>query len=349
MRQSATSTTSTPLDFSRELARYGPEQAGELGPRLAAHYCRTWATGHYENFTVVSLLLPRRYRQDFANLYAFCRWSDNLADEIPDPRERARLLDWWQSELDRCFAGRARHPVLLALQSTVARYDLDKEPFADLLSAFRQDQAVFRYETHQQLEAYCLRSAAPVGRILLHMAGVHEQEARPMSDQICIGLQLANFCQDMARDAKLGRIYAPGCLWEVHGVTEEMLLAGQCTAELQSLLGDWVARGREQLLQGWPLLNMVPRWLQASLDLFVRGGLEILQVIERAEWDVWTCRPTLSKWTKGRLVARSLWARSFLSRRLSSPACDGALRPNRRLGSLTLGPSGDRTEVRRHG
>jgi squalene synthase HpnC len=220
--------------------------------------------------------------------------------------ESLRLLDWWSDQLQRCYSGKPIHPVMVALQTTIRKFELPPEPLGDLLSAFRQDRVLTRYEDESEILNYCSRSANPVGRILLRMAGVTDATAVELSDKICTGLQLANFCQDVSRDAELGRIYAPRSLWQAHGVTEEMLLARRATPELKAMLKTWVGTAGAQFLAGWALVKMVPGWLRTDVDLFVRGGLAILGQIDAASYDVWSHRPTVSKWTKGRLLASSL-------------------------------------------
>jgi squalene synthase HpnC len=299
MLQSDQSTSVEPSFFLRELAILGPDQPPSAWSLpQAQQYCRTWAARSYENFTVVSLLLPRRLRQDFQNIYAYCRWSDNLADEISEPEESLRLLDWWQQQLWLCNSGRPGHPVLVALQDTIQRHQLPMQPFEDLLSAFRQDQAVVRYATADDLADYCRRSANPVGRILLHLARASDAGNVELSDQICTALQLANFCQDMSRDAHINRIYAPQSLWAEHAVDEAMLLRRQPTPELQNMLAAWVSSARRGFHAGWPLVDRVPTWLATDVDLFVRGGMSILDAIECADYDVWTRRPTVAKFRK---------------------------------------------------
>jgi phytoene/squalene synthetase len=155
-------------DFEVELSRWGPESPS-APPSLADSraYCRFLATGHYENFPVVSLLLPKPLHQHFYNVYAYCRWSDDLGDETGDPQRALALLGWWRGELEACYAGQARHPVFVALAETIREFDIPRQPLTDLLSAFEQDQTVREYDTYPQLLDYCRRSADPVGRLVL--------------------------------------------------------------------------------------------------------------------------------------------------------------------------------------
>ena len=175
----------------------------------AVEYTRWLATHHYENFHVVTFLLPRRLHQDFYNVYAFCRWADDLGDEIGDRAESLRLLEWWKRELDAMYEGRTQHPVFVALQDTVERHNLPKAPFADLIRAFVRDQMVTRYRTFEELYDYCRYSANPVGRLVLHLCGYSDQQRQRLSDATCTGLQLANFWQDVAVDWDKDRVYIP--------------------------------------------------------------------------------------------------------------------------------------------
>lgn len=303
-------------DFSEQLARFGPEtissgtaaENSELALREAETYCRWVAETHYENFQIASFLLPRLLRRDFHNIYAYCRWSDDLGDEVGDPQKASQLLDWWREQLDCLFAGEPNHhPVMRALAGTLQRHALPKQPFADLLSAFLQDQHKFRYDSMSELEDYCRRSADPVGRLVLGLAGAADDPQNLwLSDSICTGLQLANFCQDMRRDAAIGRIYAPRELWQQHGVTEGELLAGRPLPHMQAMLEEFVELAENYLDRGFELVRRVPRWLALDVRLFRAGGLAILSEIERAKFDVWTERPEVSRWRKGKLLIGAL-------------------------------------------
>jgi squalene synthase HpnC len=166
----------------------------------AERYTRRLATHHYENFNVVSWLLPHRLHQHFYNLYAYCRWADDLGDEIPDPGKALALLNEWDQELRDCYAGEPSHPVFIALRETISALDIPIEPFSDLLVAFRQDQTVRRYETWNDVFAYCRYSANPVGRLVLYLCGYRDAVRQRLSDATCTALQLANFWQDITRD-----------------------------------------------------------------------------------------------------------------------------------------------------
>ena len=176
--------------FSDDLARYGPgTKFPPLSPAESRRYCRRLARRHYENFAVLSLFLPRRLRQHVANVYAYCRWADDLADEIGDLQRSLELLDWWEAQIGDCYQGRAAHPVFTALSETIQKFHIPAEPFRDLLVAFRQDQRQTRYETAEDLLEYCRHSANPVGRLVLSLGECRDAEMDRLSDAICSGLQ----------------------------------------------------------------------------------------------------------------------------------------------------------------
>ena len=184
-----------------------PQSAPSLDQ--AQEYCRRLARTHYENFSVATWFLPKHLRQDFLNVYAYCRISDDLGDEVGDARAALALLDEWQAELDACYEGNPRHPVFVALAETVTKFEIPKHEFSDLLIAFRQDQTVTRFETFDDVLAYCRYSANPVGHLVLYLCGYHDAERQQLSDYTCTALQLANFWQDVSVDYGKGRIYLP--------------------------------------------------------------------------------------------------------------------------------------------
>jgi squalene synthase HpnC len=277
----------------------------------AQAYCRRLATSHYENFPLVSCLLPRALHQHFYNVYAYCRWSDDLADELGDPARSLELLDWWQGQLDACYAGRASHPVFIALADTIGEFQIPREPFADLLSAFKQDQHVQRYDTFDELRDYCRRSADPVGRLVLFLARQHTPQNVAWADSICTGLQLANFWQDVRRDQAIGRVYLPREDRLQFGYSDEELERRVTNPAFLSLMEFEVARAREFLLGGLPLIPHLPGRLQIDIELFARGGLRILERIEQIGYRVWDVRPVVTKRDFATLflgcVARKMW------------------------------------------
>lgn len=270
--------------------------------------CRAIARRHYENFTVATRLVPHRLRQHLANVYAFARWSDDLADES-DSRvaARAALADW-RARLERCFDGRPDHPVFVALAGTIRQTGLTIEPFSHLLDAFEQDQVMARYPDRSTLLDYCRRSANPVGRIVLALEGCRDPAHVELSDAVCTGLQLVNFWQDLKRDRLAGRVYLPADDMRRHGVEEAMLDAGRAAPQLVQLLRDEVAWACDCLRRGMPLADVAPVSLRPAIDMFVRGGLAIADAIGRAGFDTIARRPTVSRRTKIRLAAGAWWS-----------------------------------------
>ena len=276
-------------------------------PTLAeAHvYCERLARSHYENFSVASWFLPRRLRQHFYNVYAYCRISDDLSDEVGDPAQSLELLDGWESELEACYTGIARHPVFVALAETVNTCEIPKQTFADLLIAFRHDQRVSRYETFQDVLGYCRYSANPVGQLVLYLCGYRDSERQRLSDFTCTALQLANFWQDVAVDFAKGRIYLPLGDLRLCKVSEEDIAEGRATPQFIELMEFEVGRARQWFAQGLPLIDKVDDELAIDIELFSRGGLAILSAIERQGYDVLHRRPVISKARKLSLVARA--------------------------------------------
>lgn len=292
--------------MSISLQQYGPNLVSPVPMPEALDYCRRLARSHYENFALASLLVPGRMRQHIYNLYAFCRWADDLGDEVGEPARSLELLDWWGNELEACFAGRAVHPVYVALSRTIAEFELPIHPFRDLISAFRQDQTVTRYGTYGQLLDYCRRSANPVGRLYLRMFGYQDEERTRLSDCTCTALQLANFWQDVARDLAKGRIYLPLEDMERFGYSEAELLAGECNQQFVCLMRFEVERTRELFAEGLPLARMVNRRVRRDIQLFSQGGLAVLDLIERQGYDTLSRRPALSRARKLGLFVRRL-------------------------------------------
>jgi len=302
-----------------ELARYGPDAAHEpVEPAAARAYVRRLALGHYENFSVLSWFVPRELRGDFAAVYAFCRWADDLGDELGDgagDRERGeRLLGWWRAGLERCFAGEAEHPVYVALGETVARHRLPIEPFADLIDAFVQDQRVRRYGTWAEAIDYCRRSADPVGRIVLRLWGHRDAELDRLSDRTCTALQLVNFWQDVRRDIlERDRVYLPAEIADRHGLDIEAMAADlRAGRSIDRHAGAARASVREAcertaplFAEGRGLIDRVEARHRPTLALFSMGGEAVLGAIERSGYETLRGRPSLSKATKGRLLARA--------------------------------------------
>jgi squalene synthase HpnC len=256
-------------------------------------YCRQLATAHYENFVVASKIVPGRLRLDLMRFYAFCRTTDDLGDESSSREEALMRLARWREETEAFFAGAAPvHPVLIALEDTVAHYGLDKHPFVDLIAANEQDQRVLHYETWPQLHAYCMLSAAPVGRVVLRFFGIANPVTEKLSDDVCIGLQLANHAQDVSRDSRIGRRY----------LLQEDIDRGGTQAAVRAL----VERARTLLASGKTLERMTPGVLRLQLALYRLGGLAICDAIARIGYRTEVTRPSVSKRTKMGILVRAV-------------------------------------------
>ncbi len=266
-----------------------------LADGVPADLCAKLARGHYENFTVGSIFLPAALRKHVYNIYAYCRVCDDLGDETGDSHLSLRLLDWWRQELRDTYRGEPGHPVFKALKETIERFELPIEPFEDLISAFIQDQTIKRYQTYEQLLDYCARSANPVGRIFLMLMGYRDDARQVLSDSICTALQLANFWQDVAVDYGKGRIYIPLEDLERFGYNEAELRNHAVNASFVKLMAFEVARAREFFERGQPLHKMITGPGAADVELFSKGGLALLDSIERHNYDVFTRHITVSK------------------------------------------------------
>jgi len=279
----------------------------------AETYTRWLATHHYENFHVVSWLLPKRLHQDFYNVYSYCRWADDLGDEMGDPNESLRLLAWWRGELEAMYAGQVKHPVFVALRGTVERYNIPRKPFEDLIRAFEQDQTVTRYGNWDELFEYCRYSANPVGRLVLYLCGYSDAERQKLSDSTCTALQLANFWQDVTVDWEKGRVYVPLDVLARHGATAGDIAARRPTPGFRAAMREVVERARGLFSDGLPLAGMVDRRLALDIELFSRGGMRILDKIEAQHYDVLSRRPAISKTERVWLLLGSL-ARAAMTR-----------------------------------
>jgi squalene synthase HpnC len=275
----------------------------------AQAWCKHLAETHYENFHVASWFLPERLRKHFQSIYAYCSVSDDLGDEVGNQEQSLALLDLWGSELDACYRGEARHPVFVALADTIRECEIPKEPFADLLVAFRQDQKVTRFETMEDVLGYCRYSANPVGRLVLYVCGYRDAERFALSDSTCSALQLANFWQDVRVDWQKDRVYFPQEDMRRFGVTDETIAEGVMTPGFRELMKYEVEYARDLFRKGAPLIGMVDRELAMDLDLFTRGGMEILRAIEAQGYDVLRARPSIPKGRKMMLMLHALRAK----------------------------------------
>jgi squalene synthase HpnC len=306
-----------------QLAEFGPGRVGPgiappMGEAEAVAWCKALAVGHYENFSVLSSLVPERLRPDFAAVYAFCRWADDLGDEAGTAgEERLALLAWWRGELEACYAGAPRHPVFVALRPAVVRHAIPVRPFDDLIRAFELDQTRTRWETWDELVGYCALSADPVGRIVLALFGQATPVRNAMSDRICTALQVVNHVQDVQRDLlERDRIYLPREFTRAIPEFEPRLLAAARAghapdhtflAEYRAAVRPVVDRCHALFAEGRALLPTLSGEAMPVVRLFVEGGEHVLRAIE--DWNLDTCihRPRLGRATKAMLVARAWW------------------------------------------
>ncbi|MBM3995547.1 MAG: squalene synthase HpnC [Planctomycetes bacterium] len=306
--------------FLHELARWGPQaHYGGVSRERAQAYCSRLARTHYENFSVASLLLPRRLLPHFHAIYAYCRWADDLGDETGGGQLALDLLQWWREELLSCYAGKPHHPVMVALAGTIERFAIPSTPFLDLLLAFEQDQTVKRYETHEQLLGYCRYSANPVGHLVLYLCECFDERTANLSDAICTALQLTNFWQDVSRDLDIGRVYLPTEDRRRFDYSDADLEARRFNSAFAGLMRFEVDRTRVLFEAGLPLVDLVPEDVQTDIELFAQGGMSILRKIEAIGYDVWQSRPVLPHWQKltlmGRVFAKHWWRRLWSSTR----------------------------------
>lgn len=269
-------------------------------------YTRWLATHHYENFHVVSVLLPKALHQDFYNVYAFCRWADDLGDEIGDKQESLRLLSWWREELHAMYGGEVVHPVFVALRTTVQKHEIPREPFDRLITAFVQDQTVTRYPNFQDLFEYCVNSANPVGHLVLYLCGYRDAERQRLSDFTCTALQLANFWQDVTVDLGKDRVYLPLDLLAKHNYTVDELFALRFDSRFQAVMREAVEVADDLFRKGLPLIETVNRRLALDLELFSRGGMKVLDKIRAQGYDVLKRRPEVTKAERVALMLRCL-------------------------------------------
>src|SRR5215471_11508472 len=280
-----------------------PDSAPSL--KDAQAYCERLARTHYENFSVATWFLPKNLRQHFYNVYSYCRISDDLGDEVGDPQQSLQMLDQWERALDACYSGTPRHPVFVALAETVRQFKIPKHEFSDLLIAFRRDQTVTRFEAFNDILGYCRYSANPVGHLVLYLCGYNDAERQQLSDYTCTALQLANFWQDVMVDYAKGRIYIPLEDLRRCSVTEDDITCRRPTPQFIGLMKFQVQRAREWFDRGLPLVKKVNKELAIDIELFSRGGQEILNAIERQGFDVLSSRPVISKSRKLWLVLRA--------------------------------------------
>ncbi len=265
--------------------------AAVLSAAEAYAWCGRLARSHYENFSIASWLMPSAMRPHMHAIYAYAR----VADDFADVDKSLDKLDAWEHELDAAYAGAPRHPVFVALAETVRRFEIPREPFADLLRAFRSDVNFSGFETVDELLDYARYSANPAGRLVLYLFGYRDAERQRLSDLVCSGLQLANFWQDVAVDFANGRIYLPRRDLERYGVTADDLRTGRVTSGFVNLMRHEIEFARDLLVRGADLSRMVDRRLRRDILMFAGGGLAILHAIEKIDYDVFNQRPKLGK------------------------------------------------------
>jgi squalene synthase HpnC len=316
--------------FAADISRFGPAQTESVSLEAARAYCRRLALGRYENFSVLSPLVPEDRRDDFAAIYAFARWADDLGDEAGSRERAVELLAWWRGELEKMAAGEARHPVFVALAPTVARRGLDLGLFRDLVAAFELDQVKDRYATWDEVLGYCKLSANPVGRLVLATLGERCDDAMlAASDATCTALQLTNHWQDIRRDwVERRRVYVPADMHEIADFDarlERTIAQGfSCDATFFSdsrrLVRRLVAKTWDLWEAGEPLVASVRPESRPLIWLFAAGGRSVLREIERWNCETVLERPRLTKFRKLTLV---LGAVASLRLGLRLPALPG--------------------------
>ena len=298
--------------------------APTIGLDDAYRFCAQSARSHYENFNVGGWITPRDKLPHVHAIYAWCRMVDDLGDEVNPEQEptqsvsdgridstvsqhRLDRLDWWESELDLVYSGQPTHPVNVAIQHTVARFEIPKDPFRRLIHANRLDQGAGRFATLNDVLDYCTYSANPVGHLYLYLFGYSDTERQRLADNTCTALQLTNFWQDVSRDYhERGRIYLPQQDMARFGATESDIASGHASNEFRALLSHECEYARQLFRDGAPLVDSLEPDARLPVALFTRGGVAILDAIHKQSYDVLTARPSLSKSKKARLLASAL-------------------------------------------
>ena len=306
------------------LHRWGPDSPVSMTQSDASHWCAQFTRAHGENFSVLSAVLPHASRQDFCAIYAFCRWADDLGDEAQSPEQALQLLAWWRGELQACYAGQPKHPIMIALAPVIARHALPETLFDKLIQAFEWDNRQNRWESLEELTRYCAMSADPVGRLVLAVLGEPRDESiSQLSDCTCTALQLVNHWQDVRRDLlERDRVYLPKDAWkDIPDFHQRLLLTAQrgWAADLDFLPAyrDMLAKlcdSTEQLFdRGDALLSNISTTSRPVIGLFSAGGRGVLNHIR--QWDFETCirRPKMGRVEKLFLVSKA-WISSRMNR-----------------------------------
>lgn len=276
-------------------------------------YCEQLARGHYENFPVGSVLVPSNRRKHVYSIYAFARTADDFADEGYEAdisvETRMARLEEWQKKLQDSYRGVADDPIFIALSETIRELRLPVALFEDLLSAFKQDVTKTRYRDFDEVLDYCSRSANPVGRLILLLFDYRDEKLHRMSDDVCTGLQLANFWQDVSIDIRKDRIYLPADEMAHYDVTEDDLRSGRFTERYASLMKYQVERTHEIFNRGRMLPKLVSGRLAIELRLTWLGGMRVLERIEEQGYDTLRSKPMITFLDKIRLIVQSLLTR----------------------------------------
>ena len=304
------------------LEQWGPSACASMSPvSLMSHseataWCAQLTNARSENFPVLSSLLPEKSQPDFAAIYAFCRWADDLGDEAQSPEQALELLAWWRDELRQCYHGQAKHPIFIALQPVIARHELPENLFDELIQAFEWDNRQTRWESLEELTRYCALSANPVGRLVLAVLGESRDESlAQLSDCTCTALQLVNHWQDVKRDLlQRERVYLPrDASRDIPDFESRLLITARrgWAADLEFLPAyrDMLSKlcdHTEQLFdRGDALLRTLSPVSRPVIGLFTAGGRGVLTHIR--QWDFETCirRPNMSRVEKLILVSKA--------------------------------------------
>ncbi len=301
----------TTWSFAEELERFGPQgsESGPPSPAFSRRYCRRLArnTSCSEHFTLLRWILPGAVQTHVWNVAAYHGWVRGIVHQSPDAKTAAKLLHWWEEQLSRCYAGEVEHPVFVALSHTIRQFHIPADPLADLLAAARQDRPQVRFESYEQLLAYCRYAANPLGRLMLLLAGADDQPHRRLSDALCTGWQLMLFCRDLPRHVEQDRMYLPQTHCRRFGCDESTFAAGAATEPFRHLLSAELDAAEGWLQRAWPLVDTLPRPWRLAAAVAVAVGLEWIARIRRADFDLWTQPPRMSSWTRWQIAARWWW------------------------------------------
>jgi squalene synthase HpnC len=279
--------------------------------------------GHYENFPVASVFLPRRLRRPVRAIYAFARAADDVADEgDASPEERLKGLQGLRDMLARLEAGEAvEDPIFTPLGQTIRQHDLPYAPFHDLLDAFSQDVDKHRYAHFGEVMEYAKKSANPIGRLLLKLYGDADPKHQAWSDGVCSALQIINFLQDIQVDYKKGRVYLPQDEMARYGITEQQIAIGRSDGLWQIFMKFQIERARRMLAAGAPLGKALKGRIGLEMRLIILGGERILEKLHRSQGDVFQQRPTLGPLDWLYMLRRAIFPGA---RRAATGTCGGS-------------------------